>query len=150
MNSRGRMWIAMRPSPGSCNGGNDTTPERAALRDFKPAYVGSGSKSVVGRCPRDVRIAACKRTFVRHRRWSEKCQEATYALQQIAAYSITSSAIASSPGGKLRPNALAVLRLITSSNLVGCMTGRSEGFSPLRMRPVYKPAWRYAPVMLVP
>src|SRR6476620_5090728 len=33
------------------------------------------------------------------------CQQATYAVQQIAAYSITSSAMASSPGGKLRPNA---------------------------------------------
>src|SRR5262249_1983944 len=47
-----------------------------------------------------------------------------------AHHSITSSAMASSPGGKLRPNALAVLRLITSSNLVDCMTGRSAGFSP--------------------
>src|SRR2546425_794041 len=52
------------------------------------------------------------------------------------AYSITSSAMVSSPGGKLRPNALAVLRLITNSNLVDCMTGRSAGFSPLRIRPV--------------
>src|SRR5262249_45309194 len=65
-------------------------------------------------------------------------------------HSITSAAMASSPGGKLRPNALAVLRLITSSNLVDCMTGRSAGFSPLRIRPVYTPAWRYASVMLVP
>jgi hypothetical protein len=32
-------------------------------------------------------------------------------------HSITSSAMARSPGGKLRPNALAVLRLITNSNL---------------------------------
>src|SRR5262249_19786248 len=61
----------------------------------------------------------------------------------------TSSAMASSPGGKLRPNALAVLRLITNSNLVDCMTGRSEGFSPLRIRPMYTPAWRYESVMLV-
>ena len=61
-----------------------------------------------------------------------------------------SSAMASSPGGKLRPNALAVLRLITNSNLMDCMTGRSAGFSPLRIRPVYTPAWRYASVMLVP
>ena len=30
---------------GSCNGGQDITPNRAALRDFKPAYVGSGSKA---------------------------------------------------------------------------------------------------------
>src|SRR5262249_49939956 len=54
---------------------------------------------------------------------------------KIGPYSITSSAIASSPGGKLRPNALAVLRLITNSNLIDWMTGRSAGFSPLRIRP---------------
>jgi hypothetical protein len=50
-------------------------------------------------------------------------------------YSITSSAIASSVFGMAMPNALAVLRLTTNSNLVGCTTGRSAGFSPLRMRP---------------
>jgi hypothetical protein len=50
-------------------------------------------------------------------------------------YSITSSASASSVGGMSSPSALAVLRLMTSWNLVGCMTGRSPGFSPLRMRP---------------
>src|SRR6476646_9512954 len=65
-------------------------------------------------------------------------------------HSITSSAMASSPGGKLRPNALMVLRLITNSNLIDWMTGRSAGFSPLRIRPVYTPAWRYASGMLVP
>ena len=36
-------------------------------------------------------------------------------------HSITSSARASSVGGTSRPSALAVLRLMTSSNLVGCM-----------------------------
>ena len=51
-----------------------------------------------------------------------------------AIYSITSSAIACSDGGTVRPSALAVLRLITSSYLVGTCTGRSAGFSPLRMR----------------
>ena len=50
-------------------------------------------------------------------------------------YSITSSAMASSVGGTSRPSVLAVLRLITSSNLVDCITGRSAGFSPLRIRP---------------
>ena len=49
-------------------------------------------------------------------------------------YSITSSARASTEGGIVRPRALAVLRLITSSYLVGDCTGRSAGFSPLRMR----------------
>ena len=49
-------------------------------------------------------------------------------------YSITSSACASSAGGTAMPSALAVLRLITSSYLVGACTGRSAGFSPLRIR----------------
>jgi protocatechuate 3,4-dioxygenase beta subunit len=51
-------------------------------------------------------------------------------------HSITSSASASTVSGTVRPSALAVLRLITNSNLVGCMTGRSAGFSPLRILPV--------------
>src|ERR1700730_13261834 len=51
-------------------------------------------------------------------------------------YSITSSAMASRPGGKVRPSALTVFKLMTNSNLVGCMTGKSSGFSPLRIRPV--------------
>src|SRR5262249_52032840 len=53
-----------------------------------------------------------------------------------ALHSITSSAIASTPGGMARPSSLAVLRLMTNSSLVGCMIGRSAGFSPLRIRPV--------------
>ena len=51
-------------------------------------------------------------------------------------YSITSSAAARSVGEKVRPSALAVFALITSSNLVDCCTGKSAGFAPLRMRPV--------------
>src|SRR5262245_1838500 len=51
-------------------------------------------------------------------------------------HSITSSARASSVGGTSRPSDLAVLRLITSSNCVGCTTGRSAGFSPLSILPV--------------
>jgi hypothetical protein len=31
----------------------------------------------------------------------------------------------------VRPSALAVFRLMTSSNLVGCSTGRSPGLAPL-------------------
>ena len=50
-------------------------------------------------------------------------------------HSITLSARSSSAAGSSRPSALAVLRLITISNLVGCSTGRSAGFAPLRMRP---------------
>jgi hypothetical protein len=49
------------------------------------------------------------------------------------AYSITSSARASSEGGTVRPSALAVIRLMTRSNLVGCSIGRSAGFAPRRI-----------------
>jgi len=50
-------------------------------------------------------------------------------------HSITSSARASSVGGTVRPSARAVGRLMTSSNLLGCTTGKSAGLAPLRMRP---------------
>ena len=51
-------------------------------------------------------------------------------------YSITSSARPISVLGMLRLSALAVLRLRIISTFVACCTGRSETFSPLRMRPV--------------
>src|SRR5438876_9254744 len=51
----------------------------------------------------------------------------------IGAYWITSSARPSSDGGIVRPRALAVLRLTTSSNFVGRSTGRSAGLAPLRI-----------------
>jgi hypothetical protein len=50
-------------------------------------------------------------------------------------HSITSSARASSVGGTVRPSILAVSALMTNSNLLDCITGRSAGFAPLRMRP---------------
>src|SRR5262245_49760472 len=40
-------------------------------------------------------------------------------------HSITSSATASSDGGTARPSTLAVVKLMTRSNLVGCSTGMS-------------------------
>src|ERR1019366_10168967 len=58
---------------------------------------------------------------------------ATSQCDKLASsHSITSSARAISVGGTVRPRAFAVLRLMTSSNLVGCWTGKSAGFSPLR------------------
>src|SRR5262245_23179800 len=51
-------------------------------------------------------------------------------------HSITSSAMASKPGGKVRPSVFAVFRLITNSNFVGWTTGKSAGFAPLRIFPV--------------
>jgi hypothetical protein len=46
----------------------------------------------------------------------------------MSRYPITSSARMRIVGGTVTPIALAVLRLIRSSNFVGCSTGRSAGF----------------------
>ena len=43
---------------------------------------------------------------------------------------ITSSAVATGVGGAAMPSVLAVFRLITNSNLVGCNIGRSAAFRP--------------------
>src|SRR5262245_21863325 len=57
-------------------------------------------------------------------------------------HSITSSAATSRVGGTVSPNDLAVLRLMNSSNLVGCVTGRSAGWAPLRILPASTPTSR--------
>jgi hypothetical protein len=46
---------------------------------------------------------------------------------------MTLSARASTFGGIVRPICLAVIRLFTSSNLVGCSTGRSPGLAPFKI-----------------
>ena len=51
-------------------------------------------------------------------------------------HSISSSARPSSDSGMESPNAFAVLRLMASSTVVDCCTGKSAGLSPFRMRPV--------------
>jgi hypothetical protein len=48
-------------------------------------------------------------------------------------YSITSSARVSNVGGTVRPIALAVVRFMTRSNLVGCSIGISAGLAPRRI-----------------
>src|SRR5262245_16238803 len=118
--------------------------------------TGLGQPAVKCSDPLTSRVARCivEETDHRHLRLLCACchrprqhraanQRDEVAASDLRGHSITSSARASSVGGTVRPSDLAVLRLITSSNLVGCTTGRSAGFSPLRMRPTYTPAWRY-------
>src|SRR5215467_10786247 len=62
----------------------------------------------------------------RDRRAAEQSDE------RAADHSITSSARASSDGGTSMPSALAVVRLMIRSNLLGCSTGISAGFVPRR------------------
>src|SRR5262249_37800765 len=77
------------------------------------------------------------RRLLRARRERPRSCLASDERDELAAvHSITSSARASSVGGTSRPSALAVVRLMTRSNLVGCTTGTSA-FAPLRMRSTY-------------
>jgi hypothetical protein len=56
---------------------------------------------------------------------SDRFPPSIAALRKV--HSITSSAIESTSTGIVSPSALAVLRLITNSNLVDCSTGSSMG-----------------------
>ena len=61
-----------------------------------------------------------------------KARRGGFALL-AAPHSITSSALASSVGGTVRPSDLAVFRLMTNAGFVDCWTGRWANFLPLRM-----------------
>jgi hypothetical protein len=57
-------------------------------------------------------------------------------LSRRRLYSITASARPRRGNGNVIPMDLAVFILMTNSTLVDCWTGKSAGFSPLRIRPV--------------
>jgi hypothetical protein len=86
------------------------------------------SKSVLRLCPLHDRFST------KNRHSSARIQRpfrANFGLvhrSKTAPYSMTSSARASSVGGTSSPSALAVLRLMTASYLVGACTGRSARF----------------------
>src|SRR5215471_11649177 len=84
------------------------------------------------------------RCLLRTRRERPRGRRPAEQRDELAAlHSITSSARPSGIGDTSRPSVLAVLRLIASSNFVGCWTGRSDGFSPRRIRSTYAAARRY-------
>src|SRR6476469_2200990 len=109
----------------------------AAVR--KPAFVQTLIERGHKVCPLGGR-SAVEEADHRHPGLLRSCREwpdcrTAEQRDELAAFhhSITSSASASSFAGISRPSALAVLRLITSSNLVACSTGRSDGLVPLRI-----------------
>ena len=71
-------------------------------------------------------------------KWPNGCRTAEkrdeLASLYLRVHSITSSARASKVGGTASPSTFAARRLMTRSNLIGACTGRSAGFSPLRMQ----------------
>jgi hypothetical protein len=79
----------------------------------------------------------CKRFQIIHPPFLDLAwRKGSFILNLPSHHSITSSAATCSVSGTFKPSAFAALRLMTSSNLVGCKTGRSAGFSPLRTLPV--------------
>src|SRR5262249_14209920 len=74
------------------------------------------------------------RRLLRARRKRPRRRAAKKRDELAAPHPITSSASANNLSGTSSPSALAVLRLITSSNLLDCTTGKSEVLAPLRMR----------------
>src|SRR6516225_3558663 len=64
------------------------------------------------------------------------CRAAEQRDELVASHSITSSAMASTPGGIVRPSDLATLRLISNSNLADCTTGSSAGRAPPKILPL--------------
>src|SRR3989304_781079 len=89
--------------------------------------------------PRDLLDHPCHRQLQGEAR---QCLPLFHLFPAALAHRITSSARMRTDWGMVRPRALAVLRFTTSSNLVGCSTGRSPGLAPLRILSTYTAARR--------
>jgi hypothetical protein len=95
---------------------------QSRLRQRRPGQRHTRVRTVV--CPRimstDVDVVFCKTPLA-------------VSTSGVSAYRITLSAWKRRDGGMVRSRAWAVLRLMTSSKVVGCSTGRSAGLAPFRI-----------------
>src|SRR5262245_43635223 len=73
-----------------------------------------------------------------------------FGKKRTSTYSRTASARRRKASGILSPSAFAVVRLMTSSNAVGCSTGRSAGSAPLRILSTISLARRNKSVLFAP
>src|SRR5262245_48173213 len=94
--------------------------------------------------PRHLRLLRARRKRPRNRRAAEQRDEFA------SLHSITSSARSRKDSGIVSPSALAVVRLMMRSNLVGCSTGMSPGFAPRRILSTTSAASRNTSGKLVP
>ena len=101
-----------------------------------PARRSGADRGGVGPHPRDARLAAAIRRSQRDRRpragVGKEADGAAELTRQTSTRSPRRRAL-SSVARNVMPSAFAVLRLITSSNLVGCSTGKSAGLAPFNI-----------------
>ena len=81
----------------------------------------------------DTAHARCRRLCSQQRRVAREVAAESEHQKSSLVQSITLSARSRMDRGTVMPRAFAVFRLITSSNRVGCSTGRSAGLAPLRI-----------------
>ena len=114
---------------------------------LSPTLPGGAFFFVVRAAPTRVPMCASRTPGTSRRRPSAhgaaRAVDKDLTARPVAPHSITSSASASSLSGTARPSAFVVLRLITSSNFVGCWNGKSPGFSPFSTLATYEPGPRY-------
>jgi hypothetical protein len=141
MNSRrflSNMWVPPQSQVGATINTAGAAGKAAALRDSCPLHRRSGSfaSRLAKSDDRSTSASPRKRPSCCV---TANCREGPTRDSRSAAtkfhHSITSSARAKSVGGIVNPSALAVFRLMTSSNLTVCWTGRSAGLAPLRSFP---------------
>jgi hypothetical protein len=108
-----------------------------------PWWTTRGPRGSCKRCNSlNVRFALKATEVLRCRELTRCANRRQMHCSKDSRYSITSSARCWRNQGTSSPSALAVLRLMTSSNLVGPSTGRSAGFAPRSMRSTYAAARR--------
>ena len=109
-------------------------------------FTQPGSIASLQRCPDHFRSTPMNGQFPSR----SACLKRAATSGSRQRHSITSSARNKYDAGIVSPIALAALRLMTISYLVGSCTGRSCGFAPLRIRSTYDAPLRNRSAVLLP
>ena len=107
---------------------NSPNAERV-MRDVQEAARVKGVQLDILKAGTEAEIDAAFATLVQHHTGALLVAGVPFSRREQLA------ALARIDGGTVRPSACAVLRLTTSSKVVGCWTGRSAGLAPLRIFP---------------
>ena len=133
--------------------GRDQTLDRCAYFSAAAGRSAGRAAESLTRCIRKARRPPfAPRTFAGRRAGRHRDARGITGVPPVVCgrYSITVSANPSSVRGMVKLRSFAVLRLSAKSKWVGRSTGKSDGFSPLRICPAYTPTLRNASRMSEP